>query len=124
MVDLDPFDYTTPAGITAFLDHLAGIEDQLRLFRFFEGMLTTGEMPEYLFRRAHGIVGLLRRLVEDGCTKAITSGEERLDPAAGELPDIPQDVSPPPQKQTRKKRPRNTARAQHTTLYLENGTPS
>jgi len=29
MVDLDPFDYTTPAGITAFLDHLAGIEDQL-----------------------------------------------------------------------------------------------
>jgi hypothetical protein len=55
MVDLDPFGYSTPAGITAFLDHLAGIEDQLRLFRSFDGMLTTGEMPEYLFRRTHGI---------------------------------------------------------------------
>ncbi|MFE4176796.1 hypothetical protein ACFRR7_32935 [Streptomyces sp. NPDC056909] len=30
--DLDPFDYTTPMGIADFLDHLAGIEDQLRLF--------------------------------------------------------------------------------------------
>jgi AAA domain-containing protein len=124
MADLDPFDYTTPAGITAFLDHLAGIEDQLRLFRSFDGMLTTGEMPEYLFRRTHGIVGLLRRLVEDGCTEAITSGEERLtpellartsirlgnlanlDPEAGEVPEIPEDVPPPRQKNSR--RPRNT----------------
>jgi hypothetical protein len=51
LVDLDPFDYSTPAGITAFLEHLAGIEDQLRLLRATVGMLTTGEMPEYLFRR-------------------------------------------------------------------------
>jgi len=87
-------------------------------------MLTTGEMPEYLFRRTHGIVGLLRRLVEDGCTEAITSGEERLtpellartsirlgnladlDPEAGEIPEIPDDVPPPRQKNSR--RPRNT----------------
>jgi len=125
MVDLDPFDYTTPAGITAFLDHLAGIEDQLRLFRSFEGMLTTGGMPEYLFRRTHGIVGLLRRLIEDGCAEAITSGEERLtpellartsirlgnladlDPEAGEIPEIPTDVQPPQQKKN-SRRPRNT----------------
>ena len=124
MVDLDPFDYSTPAGITAFLDHLAGIEDQLRLFRSFNGMLTTGEMPEYLFRRTHGIVGLLRRLIEDGCTEAITSGEERPDPGTagqdghppgqprrprprgGEIPEIPEDVPPPRHKSTR--RPRNT----------------
>ncbi|MFG2960893.1 AAA family ATPase [Streptomyces sp. NPDC048291] len=126
MVDLDPFGYTTPAGISAFLDHLAGIEEQLRLFRSFDGMLTTGEMPEYLFRRTHGIVGLLRRLVEDGCTEAITSGEERLtpellartsirlgnladlDPDAGEIPEIPQDIKPPQQPQKKSKRPRNT----------------
>ncbi|MGP2436217.1 hypothetical protein [Streptomyces sp. JW3] len=31
--DLDPFDCSTPAGITAFLDHLAGIKDQPRLLR-------------------------------------------------------------------------------------------
>ncbi|WP_438302366.1 hypothetical protein ACSHXN_00440 [Streptomyces sp. HUAS TT11] len=127
MVDLDPFDYSTPTGITAFLEHLAGIEEQLRLFHSFEGMLTTGGMPEYLFRRTHGIVGLLRRLVEDGCTEAITSGEARLtpellartsirlgnladlDPEAGEVPEIPLNVKPP--QQSRKKpgrRPRNT----------------
>ncbi|MEV6867702.1 AAA family ATPase [Streptosporangium subroseum] len=127
MVDLDPFDYSTPTGITAFLEHLAGIEDQIRLFRAFDGMLTTGPMPEYLFRRTHGIIGLLRRLIEDGCTEAITSGEERLtpellartsirlgnladlDPDAGEIPEIPQDVQPPQQPQKKNsRRPRNT----------------
>ncbi len=127
LVDLDPFDYTTPAGITAFLQHMAGIEDQLRLLRCFDGMLTTGGMPEYLFRRSHGIVGLLRRLIEDGCAKAIATGEERLtaellagtairlgnladlDPEAGEVPQIPQDVQPPPPaRKNSGKKPRNT----------------
>ena len=129
LVDLDPFDYSTPAGITAFLEHLAGIEDQLRLLRSFSGMLTTGEMPEYLFRRTRGVVGLLSRLIEDGCATAITTGEERLtigllagtpirldspgglDPEAGEVPDIPQDVPPPQAK--KKRRPRNTVFDDH-----------
>ena len=129
LVDLDPFDYSTPAGITAFLEHLAGIEDQLRLLQSFDGMLTTGEMPEYLFRRTHGIVGLLRRLIEDGCAQAIATGEERLtprllagtairlgnltdlDPDAGEVPAIPQDTSPPQPK--KKRRPRNTVFDDH-----------
>jgi AAA domain len=131
MVDLDPFDYTTPAGITAFLEHLAGIEDQLRLLRCRTGMLTTGGMPEYLFRRTHGIVGLLRRLIEDGCAKAISSGEEQLtaellagtairlgnltdlDPDAGEIPQIPQDIQPPAPRTKTGKRPRNTAFDDH-----------
>ncbi|MFF8196444.1 AAA family ATPase [Streptomyces bobili] len=125
IVDLDPFDYSTTAGINAFLDHLAGIEDQLRLLRSFPGMLTTGEMPEYLYDRTRGIVGLLRRLIEDGCTEAMTSGEERLtpellarttiqlgdhsdlDPDAGEVPEIPQDVTPPKQSKARRRRGRN-----------------
>ena len=90
-------------------------------------MLTTGEMPEYLFRRTEGVVGLLRRLIEDGCAKAITTGEERLtpellagtairlgsladlDPEAGEIPPIPQDVQPPKlQRNKTGKKPRNT----------------
>jgi AAA domain len=130
LVDLDPFDYSTTAGITAFLEHLAGIEDQLRLFRSFTGMLTTGAMPEYLFQRTRGIVGLLRRLIEDGCTEAISSGEERLtpellarttirlgnlaelDPDAGEIPEIPQDITPSPKKPSKKK-PRNTVFDDH-----------
>jgi hypothetical protein len=114
--------------MSAFLEHLAGIEDQLRLLRSFDGMLTGGDMPEYLFRRTGGIVGLLRRLIEDGCARAIATGEERLtsellagtvigpgsladlDPEAGEVPDIPQDVTSPPAK---KRRPRNTVFDDH-----------
>lgn len=86
-------------------------------------MLTAGDMPEYLFRRVGGIVGLLRRLIEDGCVKAIATGEERLtrdllvgtvigrdsladlDPEAGEVPDISEDAPAPPRK---KRRHRNT----------------
>ena len=130
LVDLEPFDYSTADGMTAFLEHLAGIEDQLRLLRSFDGMLTAGDMPEYLFRRTGGIVGLLRRLIEDGCAKAIATGEERLtrdllagtvigrdslaglDPEAGEVPDIPDDdIHAPPRKN--KRRPRNTVFDDH-----------
>ena len=80
LVDLDRFSYDTPAGIAAWTAHLVGIEQQLRLLRGCDGMLSGGDMPEYLFRRTHGIVGLLRRLIEDGCAKAISAGEERLTP--------------------------------------------
>jgi hypothetical protein len=132
LVDLGPFNYSTPAGITAFIEHLAGIEDQLRLLRSADGMLTAGEMPEYLFRRTHGVVGLLRRLIEDGCAKAIATGEERLtpellagtpvrlgnladlDPEAGEIPPIPQDVQPPrPTRSKTGKKHRNTVFDDH-----------
>ena len=92
-------------------------------------MLTGGDMPEYLFRRTGGIVGLLRRLIEDGCAKAIATGEERLTrdllagtviapgqprrprPRAGEVPDIPENAPAPPQK--KKRRPRNTVFDDH-----------
>jgi hypothetical protein len=71
------------------------------------GMLTDGTMPEYLYRRTNGVVGLLERLIEDGCREAIDTGTERLDQAvldnvalslpdtrsrdaeAGEIPPIP-----------------------------------
>ncbi|MFE2476714.1 AAA family ATPase [Streptomyces sp. NPDC059389] len=125
LVDLDPFDYDTAEGMTAFVAHLAGIEDRLRLFRARPGMLTEGAMPEYLFRRTRGIVGLLKRLVEDGCAEAIESGAEELTPdllstirislgnltdrdrEAGEVPDIPEeDPGSPPKKPRR--RGRNT----------------
>lgn len=65
-------------------------------------------MSEYLFRRTDGVVGLLERLIEDGCTQAIDYGDERLStglldgidinlgnpagrlPDAGEVPAVPQ----------------------------------
>ena len=56
------------------------------------GMLTGGTMPEYLYRRTNGVVGLLERLIEDGCREAIDTGTERLgqallDNVALSLPD-------------------------------------
>ncbi|MFD0502478.1 TniQ family protein [Streptomyces chiangmaiensis] len=76
LVELDRFRYTTPDQIAAFHDHLAGLEDSLRLLKAEPGMLTSGTMPEYLMRRTDGVVGLLERLVEDGCQEAMDSGKE------------------------------------------------
>jgi hypothetical protein len=105
LLNLDPFRYDTPPAIAAWVAHLAGVEDQLRLLRAEPGMLTTGAMPEYLFARTGGIVGLLERLVEDGCAYAIDTGAEQLttglldtidinlgnmpDRAEGEIPQVP-----------------------------------
>lgn len=123
LIDLDPFRYDTPADIHAWVTHLAGIEDQLRLFRAKPGMLTSGTMPEYLFRRTNGIVGLLERLIEDGCAHAIDNDAERLtvdlldtvdinlgtidgrDATAGEIPAIPPRT---PAQRGRNHKPRNT----------------
>jgi hypothetical protein len=124
MVNLDPFHYDTPAGITAWIAHLNGIEKQLRLFRSTPRMLTRDTMPEYLFRRTGGIVGLLKRLIEDGCTKAVESGKENLtiglldeitinlgnvpdrDAAAGEVPALKSEADSAQGQQ--RKRGRNT----------------
>jgi chloramphenicol 3-O-phosphotransferase len=128
LVNLDPFRYDSPPQIAAWVAHLAGIEQHLRLLNAQPGMLTGGAMPEYLFRRTGGIVGLLERLVEDSCTHAIDIGAERIttalldsidvnlaitegrDPAAGEVPDIPARPAP-----ARRGRRRNTSFDDHGT---------
>jgi hypothetical protein len=84
-------------------------------------MLTGGAMPEYLFRRTGGVIGLLERLIEEACAEALDTGAENLtedlldgilinlgndprrDPAAGEVPAVPT-VAP----RSRKRKPRNT----------------
>jgi chloramphenicol 3-O-phosphotransferase len=128
IVDLDPFGYDTPQAIAAWVAHLAGVENHLRLLDAQPGMLTAGTMPEYLFRRTRGIVGLLERLIEDGCAAAIDTGTERLTidllntidinlgnhPNSGrtatEIPDIPAATAtattpgPPPRKPGRPRR--------------------
>jgi hypothetical protein len=136
LVTLAPFDYSNDAGIAAFVTHLEGIENQIRLFNAGPGTLSEGRMPEYLYRRTHGIVGLLRRLIEDGLTKAIESGLEDLtidlldeitinlgnvpgkddgrDPEAGEIPDI--DTSP-------KRKPGLKPRKGRNSVYDDRGTP-
>ncbi len=132
LLDLDRFTYDTPAGIAARTAHLVGIEQQLRLLHGHDGMLSDGAMPEYLFRRTGGIVGLVKKLVQAGCRYAIETGLEQtttelldtlalspadlpdLDPDAGEVPDIPAAPAAPPRKAPR---PRNT-------VFDDQGTPA
>ncbi|WP_380286432.1 hypothetical protein [Kitasatospora purpeofusca] len=81
MVELDHFRYDTPQAIQDFTDHLQGIENHLRLLKSKTGMLTSGNMPEYLMRRSGGVVGILGRLIADGAQEAMDSGKETLDEA-------------------------------------------
>jgi hypothetical protein len=107
LVELDRFRYNTPAQINAWLAHLSGLEKHLRLLEARPGMLCEATMPEYLFRRTGGVVGLLERLIEDACGTAIETGAEKItiglldgleldlganpgrEAAAGEIPRIP-----------------------------------
>jgi len=78
LVDFDRFLYTTPEEIEAWVSHLAAIEEQLCLLKATPGMLTSGDIPEYLYRRTGGIVGVLARFIKAACVKAIDMGGPRL----------------------------------------------
>ncbi|MGW0868998.1 ATP-binding protein [Streptomyces sp. NPDC002740] len=124
LVDLRPFSYGTDDDIADFVDHLTGLEDELRLFNARKGMLTEGGMPEYIYRRTGGVVGLIERLIEDGASLAMDTGLEEIteellerviirtqhpkrDRAAGEEGDVPPTL--PAKKAVQGRKPRNTA---------------
>ncbi|MDX3616069.1 TniB family NTP-binding protein [Streptomyces europaeiscabiei] len=120
LVELGPFRYGSSADIAAWVRHLTGVENALRLLDARPGMLSTGTMPEYLYERSGGVVGLLERLIEDGCREAMDCGQEHLtealldtiaidldgsparDAGAGEVPPVPS------RKRAVAKRGRNT----------------
>ncbi|MEU5439863.1 AAA family ATPase [Streptomyces griseofuscus] len=79
MIELEAFSYDSPAQINAWVDHLTALERSLRLLTDTSGMLSGGAMPEYLFGRTNGVVGLLEKLIQRGCRLAIEDGCERLD---------------------------------------------
>lgn len=81
MVDLAPFGYATPPRSPPSLTTWQALSTNSGSCALSRACQATGEMPEYLFDRTHGVVGLLRRLIEDDCTDAITTGEERLTPS-------------------------------------------
>ncbi len=129
LVDLDRFSYGGTDSTEAWVAHLVGIEQQLRLLHARDGMLSEGEMPEYLFRHTRGTVGILRKLIQKACRRAIESGEEEitaglldsltltrkdlpgLDPDSGEIPDIL--AAPDAKKPARPRKPRNTVFDDH-----------
>ncbi|MFF8397820.1 TniB family NTP-binding protein [Streptomyces sp. NPDC016172] len=122
LIEIDRFRYITPKQSAAFVNHLEGIEQHLRLMNAKQGMLTGGTMPEYLMRRTGGVIGLLGRLLEDGAQEAMESGKELIDESLldeivlrRDAPEQPPDepvIPAAPQtsgkKTTRAKRPRNT----------------
>jgi chloramphenicol 3-O-phosphotransferase len=126
LIHLRPFHYDTPENIAAWTAHLAGLEHQLRLFAAGPGMLTSGTMPEYLFRRTSGVIGLLERLIEDGCVEAVDTGAEKLtedlldailinlgndptrDAGAGEIPQVPSPTTGVTPRTKRRRKARNT----------------
>jgi hypothetical protein len=95
-------------------------------------MLSGGGMPEYLFGRTNGIIGLLKKLIQAGCRRAIETGTETitadlldtlaispadlpgLDPEAGEVPEIPA----PPEPSSRKTGKRRN------TVFDDRGVPA
>ncbi|MFJ5847975.1 AAA family ATPase [Streptomyces sp. NPDC092903] len=122
MVELNSFSYDSSAEINAWGDHLVRLEQNLRLLNDTEGMLSTGPMPEYLYARTNGVVGLLEKLIQRGCRLAIEEQSEHLDVSLldrcqvspTDMPDLDaesgeQPVIPPVRKAPgRKKKPRNT----------------
>lgn len=91
----------------------------MQLLKAKPGMLTDGH-AEYLFDRTKGVVGLLERLLEDGCQKTIDIGKECLttafstastsvvhtpgrDAEAGEIPAIPPTAAVATRRRPRKK---------------------
>ena len=125
LVELDRFRYDTPAQINAGVTHLTGLERHLRLLGAHSGMLSGSTMPEYLFRRTGGVIGLLERLIDDGCGQAIETGTEKLtiglldeldlnlgahpgrEASAGEIPALPGPA------RRAKRKPRNTVFDDH-----------
>ena len=126
LIELDRFRYDSPAHINAWITHLTGVENSIRLLDAEPKMLTTGTMPEYLYERTAGVVGLLERLIEDGCREAMHSRREHLteellegitidlpdtaqrDAAAGEVPAVP-----PRKKSDGRSRPHNSVFDDH-----------
>ena len=130
LIELDRFRYDTPPQITAWTRHLAGVEQQLRLMDAAPGMLTGGTMPEYLYRRTDGVVGLLERVIETG-TERLTetvldavllslAGACGRDAEAGEIPAVPPGPAPPAPGSTATLRPP----AQRTPRSLMTCSPS
>ncbi|WP_158894033.1 hypothetical protein [Amycolatopsis anabasis] len=72
------------------------MQDELRLFHAHPDMLTGGTMPEYLFRRTSGVVGLLERPIEEAAPRLsipASSSDQRLDVLLAHRDDILTDCS-------------------------------
>jgi len=131
LVELDPLSYYTPEATAAWVSQLAGLEAHVRLLKSGHHPLTSGAVPEYLHRRAKGVVDRLSLLISEACLTAIETGTEQLteelldsitvdagetaggDQPAGEQSAVPPPPGPQAARKGRKKRGRNTVFDDH-----------
>ncbi|MFE7704953.1 AAA family ATPase [Streptomyces sp. NPDC057486] len=122
VVDLGPFRYGTAKEMAAWITHLRGLEGHMRLLTDTTGLLTDGDMPEYLFRRTGGIVGVLEKLIQRGLRLAIEDKSERLTKellnqvtvTPGDMPDLDAESGEQPNIPSHKPKPTTKAKGRNT----------
>lgn len=63
LLELEPFSYKTPEDARHWVAHLRALEQSLLLIDKADGMLSE-ELPEYLFQRTNGVIGVLHDWVQ------------------------------------------------------------
>jgi hypothetical protein len=63
LLDLEPFSYDTTDDVRDWIAHLQALEQGLPLLDKTDGMLST-ELPEYLFQRTNGVIGVLHDWIQ------------------------------------------------------------
>ncbi|MFD7601793.1 AAA family ATPase [Streptomyces mirabilis] len=129
IVDLDPFRYTTGTDTSAWMAHLVRLEGHLRLLNDTTSMLTGGDMPEYLFNRTGGVVGVLEKLIQHGCRRAIEDKSERLTKelfnqftvTPGDMPDLDAESGEQPKIPPHRPTPEKKKRKGRNTVFDDNG---
>ncbi|WP_286199141.1 hypothetical protein [Mycobacterium sp. ELW1] len=78
MLDMRPYAVNTERARRQWRTLLSTVEERLILANKRPGMLTDGEMLDYLFIRSTGHIGSLMELIRRGCARAIRTGTESL----------------------------------------------
>lgn len=78
MLDMRPYTVNTERARRQWRTLLSTVEERVILAHKRPGMLTDGEMLDYLFIRSTGHIGSLMELIRRGCARAIRTGAESL----------------------------------------------
>lgn len=78
MLDMRPYAVNTDRARRQWRTLLSTVEERLILANKRPGMLTDGDMLDYLFIRSTGHIGSLMELIRRGCARAIRTGTESL----------------------------------------------
>lgn len=77
-LNMQPYTLRTQRNRHQWRTLLSTIEERVVLANKRPGMLTDGQMPDYLYVRSTGHIGSLMELIRRGCARAIRTGAEHL----------------------------------------------